>query len=81
VTDEKNPQAAKIKHGLPPKHNPVCYQTLQDIVIPAGTMLRNIGDDEFAAGVGFDGIAGQFMVTIVAGVSVPSTALKRVIAA
>lgn len=33
-------EISKIKKGAP-KRNPVCYQVLQDIVIPAGTMLRN----------------------------------------
>ncbi len=37
---EKNVQEARIRKG-PPKRNPVCYQVVQDIVIPAGTMLRD----------------------------------------
>jgi len=41
---------SKIKKG-PPKHNPVCYQTLQDIVIPAGTILRSQVNDTFGCGI------------------------------
>jgi hypothetical protein len=40
---------AKIKSGAP-KRNPVCYQTLQDIVIPAGTILRWQGGDNYGCG-------------------------------
>lgn len=41
---------AKIKSGAP-KRNPVCYQTLQDIVIPAGTILRADIDLKFSCGI------------------------------
>lgn len=70
----------KIRKGLPPKRNAECLQTLNDIVIPAGTMLRAIGDDEFAAAVGFSGIAGEFTVTVKPGAALPQGSLKRVIA-
>lgn len=45
MTDNKN-----IKKGAPAR-NPVCYQTLQDIVIPAGTILRSEQDGRFTCGV------------------------------
>lgn len=65
MIDDKNTQQAKIKHGLPPKRDPVSYRTLRDILIPAGTTLRAIGDDEYACSVGFgDGMAGEFTVTV-----------------
>lgn len=84
MTDEKpkNPQEAKIKKGLPPRHDHTSFQTLHDITIPAGTILRAIGDDEYAAKVGFPGLgaAGQFVVTVPAGSAVPADALRKVIA-
>lgn len=75
----KNPQQAKIRKGLPPRIG-ACYQTLNDIVIPAGTILRAIGDDEYAAGVGFNGVAGEFTVTVKPGVVLPGGSLRRVTA-
>lgn len=41
---------AKIKKG-PPKRNPASYQVLQDIVIPAGTILRWKGEDKYGCGI------------------------------
>lgn len=82
MTDEtKNPQQAKIRSGTP-KRNPVCYQTTQDIVIPAGTILREIGDRddyEFACKVGLPDIIGEFCVTVKPGAA--SSAIRKVIAA
>lgn len=49
----------KIRKGLPPKRDPTCYQVEQDIVIPAGTMLRSQGDGKFGADVG---LMGQFVI-------------------
>lgn len=73
-------QDKKIRKGLPPRHDAASYQTIADIVIPAGTILRAVGDDEYAAGVGFNGVAGEFTVTVKPGVVPPAAALKRVIA-
>lgn len=70
----------KIRKGLPPRHDAACLQTLNDIVIPAGTLLRPIGDNEFAAGVGFNGVAGEFKVTVKPGAVLPAGSLKRVVA-
>lgn len=72
----------KIRKGLPPRRDAACLQTQCDIVIPAGTILRAIGDDEFAAAIGFGPvkIAGEFKVTAKAGETLPSGALKRVTA-
>lgn len=39
-----------IKKG-PIKRNPASFQILQDIVIPAGTLLRWTGGDNFGCGV------------------------------
>jgi hypothetical protein len=47
---------AKIKSGAP-KRNPVCYQTLQDIVIPAGTILRSQGEGAFSVSVDYGGLS------------------------
>jgi len=58
---EKMIENSKIKKG-PPKHNPVCYQTLQDVVIPAGTILRH---DGYLFGCGVSG--GNFSITESAG--------------
>lgn len=57
---------AKIKKGLPPKRNRVCYQTLQDIVIPAGTILREFtkpGHVELPIALGKD-FTGDFVVQV-----------------
>lgn len=70
----------KIRKGLPPRHDAACLQTLNDIVIPAGTLLRPIGDDEFGAAVRFSGAAGEFTVTVKPGAPLPPGSLKRVVA-
>jgi hypothetical protein len=44
MTDNKN-----IKKGAP-KQNPVCYQVLQDIVIPAGTIMRRAANERGGSG-------------------------------
>lgn len=70
-------QDKKIRKGLPPARDATCYQVLQDIVIPAGTILRHDGDDRFAALVY---PRGKFIVT--ATPADPNNAFfKRVIAA
>lgn len=79
--DPKNPQKAKIRKGLPARHDTAGFQTLNDIVIPAGTILRGIGEDEYAAAVGFSGIAGEFTVTVKPGAQLPAGSLKRVVSA
>ena len=75
----------KIRKGLPPKREPESYQTLNDIVIPAGTILRGVGipvdgEHEYAAKVCFSGVAGIFSVTVKPGTQLPAGSLKRVIA-
>lgn len=69
----------KIRKGLTPKREAECFQTLNDIVIPAGTILRGIGDEKYAAKVGFSGAAGEFSVTVKVGAQLPQGSLKRVI--
>ncbi|MBA3831654.1 MAG: hypothetical protein H0X34_07135 [Chthoniobacterales bacterium] len=71
----------KIRKGLPPRRDAASFQTVNDIVIPAGTVLRAIGEDEYAAGVGFNGIAGEFSVTVKPGAVLPAGSLNRVVAA
>lgn len=71
----------KIRKGLPPRHDEASLQTINDIVIPAGTILRAIGDDKFACKVGFSGAAGEFIVTAKVGVALPAGSLKRVVRA
>lgn len=72
----------KIRKGLGPRRENGCLQTQHDIVIPAGTLLRPIGDDEYAAPVGFGPvkIAGEFKVTAKPGAELPAGSLKRVVA-
>lgn len=76
---EKNSQTAKVRKGLSARRNVESFQTMQDIIIPAGTLLRGTGDDKFVAGVGFGGIAGEFSITVKPGAVVPAEAAKRVI--
>lgn len=82
MTDEKNPQEAKVRSGLSAKRNPVSYQVMQDIVIPAGTLLRGEGTGEYRTriGLGAPGDCGEFTVDIPTGTPCPA-GLKRVIAA
>ncbi len=47
MTDDK-----KIKRGLGPRRDSVCYQTTRDIVVPAGTILRDQEDGKYRAQVG-----------------------------
>lgn len=73
------PGQAKIRKN-PPRRDSVSYQTKHDIVIPAGTILRAVGDDEFAAAVGFSGVGATFSITVKPGALVPAEALARVAA-
>jgi hypothetical protein len=57
---EKEGKGAKIRKGLSARRDPISYRVEQDIVIPAGTMLRSIGGDKFAAQVG---PIGQFSIS------------------
>lgn len=72
-------QDKKIRKGLPPKRERECIQLAQTLTIPAGTILRAIGDDQFACPVGFAGIAGEFSITLKPGVPLPAEAGKRVV--
>lgn len=79
MIEDRNSQQAKIRSGTP-KHNPVCYQTVRDIVIPAGSIMRANGEPGvMEILIGF----GEFSLTV----SVPESAgalasgyFKRVIA-
>lgn len=39
-----------IRRGLPAKRDPTSYQTLHDIVIPAGTILRQAANERGGRG-------------------------------
>lgn len=83
MTDEKNTQEAKIRKGLGPKRNSTSLQTIHDILIPRGSILRSIGDDKFVCkiGLGLSSMeAGEFIVTLPASAPEP-VVLKRVTAA
>lgn len=72
---------SKIRKGLSARRSVDSYQTQADILIPAGTILRGVDQDTYAAGVGLGpSMAGEFTVTIVAGAILPDV-LKRVVAA
>lgn len=40
----------KIKQGMPARRDAACYQTTQDIVIPAGTILRQAAKERGGSG-------------------------------
>lgn len=69
----------KIRKGLSPKRSAAAVQTAQDIVIPAGTMMREIGDDVFAAPIGVQGVGAEFSITLKPGVPLPSSFGKKVV--
>lgn len=60
------------------RRDPVCYQAERDIVIPAGTILRDTGDGKFGAMVGVAGMVGEFFISPKPGIAVEG--FKRVIA-
>lgn len=66
----------KIRKGLPPRRDPTCYRVEQDIVIPAGTILRQEHCDEFMTKVG---PTGQFSLYIEPGDPAPD-GFRKVVA-
>jgi hypothetical protein len=74
---EKN----KIRRGLSPRRAVESYQTQRDITIPAGTILRDDGEGNFAAGCGVydEGINSRYVISIPPGARVPAM-FKRVVA-
>ena len=59
---------AKTRPGLPPRRSRRAMQLLVDIVIPAGTLLRETDTDTYTAAVGIaPGTAGRFVVEVTAG--------------
>lgn len=48
-------QDKKIRKGLPARRDVACYQVIQDITIPAGTLLRDVGGGKFSTPVGLIG--------------------------
>lgn len=80
MTEKEGPgQQARIRKGLSSRRDPICYQVLTDIVIPAGTILRNIGGDKFGANVGLGNTTGEFSLIVKPGAVLPASTLKRVI--
>jgi hypothetical protein len=73
----------KIRKGLPPRRDAASLQTMQDIVIPAGTILRNCGDNKFLAmvGVGLITVHGEFTVDLTGANGDTNAVFKRVVAA
>jgi hypothetical protein len=69
-------QKAKIRKGMGPRRDPTCYRVERDIVIPAGTILRSMGDNRYAAAFGH---YGEFSITAPPGFATPDT-LKKVAA-
>lgn len=70
----------KIRKGMGRRRDIASYQTQHEIVIPAGTILREIGEHDYAAAVGLaPGCAATLSITVKPGQVVPA-ALKRVIA-
>lgn len=67
----------KIRKGLSARRDPACYQTVQDIVIPAGTILRHDGEDRYSALIY---PRGKFFVTAKPGEDVDNAFFKKVIA-
>jgi hypothetical protein len=72
----------KIRKGLPPRRDAACLQVMQDIVIPAGTILRGCGDNKFLAmvGVGLITVHGEFTVDMKGTNGDTGAVLKRVTA-
>lgn len=54
-------QNSKIRKGAP-AIDPRCFQAQADIVIPAGTILRSSGKDEFSAEIGIPGLPRQSLI-------------------
>lgn len=79
-------QDKKIRKGLPPQRNATSFRVERDIVIPAGTLLRQAdvkrgGVGSFATPVGLGGdLVGFFVVEDRPGGDM-GDALKRVVSA
>lgn len=75
----------KIRKGLPPRRDETAYQVLQDIVIPAGTVLRRRADGKYSCDVGMASVGahalGTFSVDVQHGSEGVTGVLKRVISA
>lgn len=74
----------KIK-GLGPRRDRTCYQTMQDIVIPKGTILRSAGENKFSCAVGINSIvvSANFSVVVPPADAdrIGGDVIKRVVAA
>lgn len=76
-----NSNEPKIRKGLAARRDPTCFRLRNTITIPAGTILRSIGEDEWACAVGLGaGVAAELKITVKPGTVISSAALDRVIA-
>jgi hypothetical protein len=66
----------KIRKGMGPRRDSTCYQVQQDIVIPAGTILRSDKNGEYRAALG---TKGALVIEVLPGQPVPA-GFKRVVA-
>lgn len=62
----------------PKRRDETCYQVLQDIVIPAGTILRTYGKHSFEAQIGS---CGKFSISDEHRADVPAELYRKVVAA
>jgi hypothetical protein len=67
-------QKAKIRKGMGPRREATCYRVEQDIVIPAGTILRSDENGEYRAVLG---TYGALVIEVLPGMPVPA-GFKRV---
>lgn len=75
----------KIRKGLAPKTDPICYQTTRDIILPAGTILRQAADERGGKGhvetpIGFGDFFTGHLVVQIHPDAVASGIFKKVIA-
>lgn len=75
----------KIRKGLGPRRDPTCYRVERDIVIPAGTILRQAAEQRGGAGyvecvVGHGRDFSSYLVVQVHADAEASGVFRRVIA-
>lgn len=77
-----NDDKAKIRKGAP-RRDPTSYRVERDIVIPAGTILRDQGDGKFGCpiGIGLCTVHGNFSVDVKEANGDISAVLRKVTAA
>lgn len=71
----------RIRKGLGARRDAECFRLKNTITIPAGTILRHIGDNDFAAPIGLGaGVTAELKITVTPGAVISAAALDRVIA-